>query len=157
MANRLFDPIAFMNETLPENATRRDPRPAGETIGQVVALDWKSGEVKKLGSPNYGKPWYRLDAKIEVTDPEYLAQRENGTGDKELFTYGIMYDGDETGRPKVGPNVNISLGRFRDACSANGKPFSACVGAMLRIQVIQKPHPTEADVVLDEVSNVTRA
>jgi len=156
MSQRLFDPVAFMNENAPENATRRDPRPIGETIGQVTALDWKTGVVKKDG-PNKGNDWYRLDAKVEVTDPQYLALRENGTGDKEIFTYGIMYDGDETGRPKIGPNTNIAIGRFRDACNANGKPYASCIGAFVRIMVNQKPHPTQPDVVLDEVTAVTRA
>lgn len=156
MSNRLFDPTAFLNENVEAGATRRDPRPAGETIGQVMALDFKTGDVKKQGSPNFGKPWYRMDVKIEVTDPEYLAQCA-GNPTKETFTYGIMYDGDEVGRPKVGPNMNIQLHRFRDACGANGKPLNACVGAMLRLAIVQKPHPTEPDVVLDEIYSVTKA
>lgn len=156
MAERLFDPVSFMNENMEANATRRNPRPVGEALGQVTALDWKHGTVKKPGD-NFGKPWYRLDVKIEVTDPNYLAQRETQNSDKELFTYGIMYDGDDTGRPKIGPNVNIALGRFREACNANGKPYASCVGAMLRIMVSQKPHPTEEGVVLDEISAVTKA
>lgn len=153
----LFDPIAFMNENAPENATRRDPRPIGEAIGQVTDLKFKNGIVKKRDSENYGKPWYRMDFYIEVTDPDYLALRENPAGDKEVFVYGIMYEGDENGRPKTGPNVNVQLGRMREACNANGKPFGACIGAPVRIMVGQKPHPTEPDVVLDEVTGVTKA
>lgn len=153
----LFDPVAFLNENAPANATRRDPRPIGEALGQVTEMTVKTGTVKKIGSENYGKPWYRMDFKIEVTDPEYLALRESGTGDKEIFTYGIMYDADDTGRPKIGPNVNVALGRFRDACNANGKPYAACIGAPVRIMVGQKPHPTEEGVVLDEITGVTRA
>lgn len=156
--SRLFDPTPFLNENAPEGRTRKDPRPVGETIGQVTAIDWKSGEVKKADSPNFGKPWYRMDVKLEVTDPAYLAQR---TGDdlppKEVFTYGIMYDGDERGFPKVGPNTNLQVHRFRDACNANGKPYAACIGAHLRMAIIQKPHPTQQDVVLDEVYSVTKA
>lgn len=155
MSRNLFDPIAFMNESAPANATRRDPRPVGEALGQVMDIAWKSGTIGK--GDRRGEPWYRADVKIEVTDPEYLALRENQTGDKEIFTYGIMYDADDSGRPKVGPNVNVNLGRFRDACNANGKPYGACIGAPLRIRVTQKPHPTEPDIVLDEVTGVTRA
>ncbi len=155
--SRLFDPIAFMNESTPQNATRRDPRPQGEAIGQITDLKWEDGIVKKQDSRNFGQPWYRMTAVIEVTDPEYLATRPNGTGDKEIFNYGIMYDGDETGRPKVGPNININLGKFRDACGANGKPYSACIGQFVRIMVINKPHPTDPEAVLDEVKGVTKA
>jgi hypothetical protein len=153
----LFDPVAFLNENAPANATRRDPRPIGEALGQVTKLDIRDGTVKKRDSERFGQPWYRMDFTIEVTDPEYLALRENPTGDKETFIYGIMYDADDAGRPKVGPNVNIALGRFRDACNANGKPYAACIGAPVRIMVTQKPHPTETDVVRDEVTGVTRA
>lgn len=152
----LFDPIAFMNEQAPANATRRDPRPIGEALGQVMEIGFAKGTVKKQG-PNYGKPWYRMDFKIEVTDPEYLALRENPTGDKETFTYGIMYEADDTGRPKVGPNTNVQLGRFRDACGANGKPYAACIGAPVRIMVGQKPHPNDPEITLDEVTGVTKA
>lgn len=151
----LFDPIAFMNENAPANATRRDPRPIGEALGQVMDLQWKRGIIGK--GDRRGEPWYRMDAKIEVTDPEYLALRDNPTGDKETFTYGIMYDADDTGRPKIGPNVNVNLGRFRDACGANGKPYSACIGAPVRIMVGQKPHPNDPEITLDEVTGVTRA
>lgn len=153
--SRLFDPVAFMNENAPENATRRDPRPAGEAVAQVIGLDWKSGEIKK--GDRAGQPWYRCDVKLEVTDPDYLSQRPNGGAPKEVFTYGMMYDGDETGRPKVGPNVNVNLGRFRDACDSNGKPWGNCIGKFVRISVTHKPHPTESGVVLDEVNAVTKA
>jgi len=151
----LFDPIAFMNENAPANATRRDPRPIGEALGQVTDMKVKNGIIGK--GDRRGEPWYRFDFTIEVSDPDYLALRSNPTGDSEKFTYGIMYDADETGRPKVGPNVNVALGRFRDACNANGKPYAACIGAPVRITVGQKPHPTEPDVVLDEITGVTRA
>jgi hypothetical protein len=156
----LFDPIAFMNENAPANATRRDPRPIGEALGQVTDLKWQHGIIGK--GDRRGQPWYRCDVKIEVSDPEYLALRQNAGGDKELFTYGIMYDADDTGRPKVGPNVNVKLGQFREACNANGKPYTACIGMPLKIMVGQKPHPTEVDadgnaIILDEVTGVTRA
>ena len=159
--SRLFDPVAFMNETAPENATRRDPRPAGEALGQVMKIDYKTGTIKK--GDRTGEAWHRFDVQIEVTDPEYLATREHGTGPKEVFTYGLMYDAEPSGAPKVGPNVNVNLGRFREACDANGKPWNACIGKFLRIQVIQKPHPdglTNSDgspVILDEVKAVTKA
>ena len=69
--SRLFDPTAFMNESTPENATRRDPRPQGEAIGQVTGLEFKTGVISR--GDRAGQDWYRLDAKIEVDDPAYLA------------------------------------------------------------------------------------
>jgi hypothetical protein len=156
----LFDPVAFMNENAPANATKRDPRPIGEALGQVLDIKMEHGIIKN--GERRGQPWYRMDAKIEVTDPEYLALRQNPTGEKEVFFYGMMYDADDTGRPKVGPNVNVKLGIFREACGANGKPWGACIGMPIRINVGQKPHPTEVDaegnpIILDEVLGVTKA
>src|SRR5262245_38948553 len=113
----LFDPIAFLNEEAPANATRKDPRPIGEALGQVTKMTPKQGIIKQ--GERRGETWYRFDWTIEVTDPEYLKLRDNPVGDKETFVYGIMYDADPlTGKPKVGPNVNVNLGRFRDACQA---------------------------------------
>lgn len=161
MSRPLFEPTAFLNENLAANATRRDPRPAGEAIGQVTAVAYKEGTIKD--GARAGETWRRFDFTIDVHDPAYLATRQNPSGLKETFTYGIMYDADETGRPKVGPNVNVNLGRFREACDANNKPLNACIGAMVRVQIIQKPHPrgeTNPDgspVILDEVKAVTRA
>lgn len=153
---RLFDPVSFMNETVPANATKRIPRPVGEPVGIVTALDWKSGQVKKPG-PSLGSDWFRLDVKLEVTDPEYIAQCVGNQSGKELFTYGIMYDAQDDGRPKIGENVNVALGKFRDACNANGKPYAMCIGQPLKLQVIQKPHPTNPnDPPLDEVYSVSR-
>lgn len=147
----------MLSENLEASATRREARPIGEALGQVTDMKVAQGTVQKADSPRRGQPWFRLDWTIEVTDPEYLALRTAGTSDKEIFTYGIMYDADDSGRPKVGPNTNISLGRFRDACNANGKPLQACIGAPVRIMVNQKPHPKEEGVVLDEITAVTRA
>lgn len=156
MAKSLFDPVAFMNEPAAENATRYEPRPPGEGIGQVMELKWDSG-VAGPNAKNPGAPWYRMTAVIKTEDPEYLALRPNGGGASETFFYGIMYDADDTGRPKVGPNTNVALGRFRDACNANGKPYSAIPGSYVRFAVTQKPHHKNPGEVVDEVTSVTRA
>jgi hypothetical protein len=162
MADRLFDPVAYMNESVPKMSTRRLPRPTGQPLAQVTEFDWKSGTVGP-GKTRSGQPWYRLDVKLQVsnaTDPEYLSQIP-GSPEKETFTWGIMYDGDEAGRPVVRQGTNIRLGQLRAMCDANGKPWSACIGAMLRLNIGHKFHPTEVDedgqpIILDEVTGATR-
>jgi hypothetical protein len=156
--DRLFDPSAFLNDAVPANATRRDPLPIGEGIAQVVDLSFESGTVQKQSSKNYGLPWYRMDAKIQIDDPSYLRDIVGNDGNTPVFsTVRIMYDGLETGAPKSGPNVNVQLGRFREACGVNGKSLNALIGQRFRFVMSHKPHPSEPDVVLDEITGYTKA
>lgn len=151
--SRLFDPVNLLNAEIEANATRRDPLPMGEVVAYITEIGFSDGTVKKSG-PNFGKPWNRLDCKLEITDPEYLAQIP-GNPDKAVTNLGIMLDM-ENGAIKSGPNVNVRLGRLREATGTNGKPLSMMVGQPLRIQIMHKPHPTEEGVVLDEISNYTK-
>jgi hypothetical protein len=145
----LFDPAALLDQTLESNATRRDPLPVGEAVAQITGLDLKSGTSQK------GNDWTRLDVKLEITDPEYLAQIP-GQPEKAFANLGIMLDM-QNGSIATGPNRNIRLGRLREACGTNGKPLSAMVGNFLRISITHKPHPTDPEIVLDEVSAYTKA
>ena len=100
------------------------------------------------------QPWTRLDLKLEITDPEYVSQVP-GAPEKVITNLGIMIDMNN-GQIATGPNKNVRLGRLRDACGVNGKPLSALNGQFLRITIGQKPHPTEPDVILDEVTGYTK-
>ena len=150
--SRLFNPDDMLNQELGAGATRRDPLPAGEVIAQITELKFTDGTVKKQG-PNFGKPWSRLDAKLEITDSEYLSQIPDAP-EKALTNLGIMLDM-EDGRIQMGPNKNIRLNRLREACGVNGKPLGALMGQYVRVSIIHKPHPTEEGVVLDEISGYT--
>jgi len=153
--SRLFDPVEaqnLMDQALEENATRRDPLPIGETIAQIMEMKFNSGVSRKPGKPE--TPWTRLDCKLEITDPEYLAMVPNAP-EKVITNLGIMLDMNN-GQIATGPNKNIRLGRLRDAAGVNGKPLSALNGNFIRITIGQKPHPTEPDVVLDEVTGYTK-
>ncbi len=153
--SRLFNPNDLLSQNLAEGSTRRDPLPAGEVLAQISELKFSDGTVKKQGSPNFGMPWSRLDCKLEITDPEYLAQVPGGL-DKATTTLGIMLDMDN-GQIQMGPNKNIRLNRLREAAGVNGQPLGALMGQFIRISIIHKPHPTESDVVMDEVSAFTKA
>lgn len=151
--SRLFDPTALMNENLEANATRRDPLPIGETVAQISEISFSNG-TSGPNSKNPGKPWTRLDLKLEITDPEYLSQ-VSGQPEKVVTNLGIMLEMDN-GQIAVGPNKNVRLGRLREAAGVNGKPLSMLAGQFLRIQIGQKPHPTDPEVVLDEVTGYTK-
>lgn len=150
--SRLFDPVQaqdLMNAQLEANATRRDPLPTGETPAQIMEVGFSSGISQKTQNP-----WTRMDIKLEITDPEYLAQVPN-TPDKVVTNLGIMIDMNN-GQIATGPNKNVRLGKFRDAAGCNGKPLSSLPGNYVRIAIAHKPHPTEPDVVLDEIVGYTR-
>lgn len=144
MATRLFDPVAFLNADLEANATKRDPLPEGTVLGQVTKLAKKGGEGKD------GNPWNRLDVSLEITDPNYLANAV-GQPEKTVTTLGIMLDmnGDQIA---TGPNKNVRLGKFRDACGVNGKPLAALIGQMVEITIVQKPHHEDPEVTVDEIA-----
>ena len=150
--SKLFDPVEaqnLMDQALEENATRRDPLPQGETTAQIMELKFSGGVSAKTGNP-----WNRMDVQLEISDPEYLAQIP-GSPEKAMTTLGIMLDMNN-GQIATGPNKNIRLGRLRAAAGVNGKPLSALQGQFIRITIGHKPHPTEPDVVLDEVTGYTQ-
>jgi len=148
MSKRLFDPVAFMNEQLPENATATIPLPEGEVLAQVTKIDLKTGEKD-------GKEWARLDALLEITDPDYLGDYPKKDG-KVTRTFGIMLEL-ENGSIATGPNRNVRLGKFREACGVNGKPLSALVGQMVMVAIKQKPGYNNPSTTVDEIVGFSAA
>lgn len=152
--SKLFDANALMNENIAANATKREPLPVGETVAQIMETKISEG-VSGPNSKNPGTPWARLDCKLEITDPEYLAQIP-GSPDKAITFLGVVLDL-QNGSVAVGPNKNIRLGRLREAAGCNGKPLSALMGNFLRISIIHKPHPTDPEGgVMDEIASYTK-
>ena len=157
---RLFDPAAIMSQNVEANATRREPLPAAEVVAQIIAIDIADGVSNKPGKP--ATPWARLDAKLEITDPDYLAQIPNSP-EKAVTQLGIMLDMNGSDIA-TGPNKNIRLGRLREATGTNGKPLDQMVGQYIRLQITHKPHYKSDGnpdgeffgVVVDEVSSFTR-
>lgn len=156
MATRLFDPVQaqdLLNASLEANATRRDPLPAGETVAQIMEVGFSSGESGP-NSKRPGTPWTRLDLKLEITDPEYLAEYSTDA-DKVVTNLGIMLDMNN-GQIAVGPNKNVRLGRLREAAGCNGRPLSDLAGNYIRIMVAHKPHPSDPDTILDDITGYTK-
>lgn len=155
--SKLFDPqenAALLDAELEENATRSVPLPPAPdgVIAQIMELAFKDG-IAGEKAKNPGKPWKRLDAKLEIRDTEYLAGYLDGTVEKVSRTVGIMLEMTDDGKIATGPNKNVNLGRFRAAADCNGKPLSALPGNFIKVIIINKPHPTDGEVVLDEITN----
>lgn len=145
----LFDPASLLNSDLGENSTRREPLPVGEPIAQITAINLKSGESAK------GK-WNRLDISLEIADRDYMAGYVDGTQEKALTNFGIMLDMTDQGAIAVGPNKNVRLGRFREACNVNGKPLSALVGQYVRVSIQHKPAYNDPSQIADEITGFSK-
>jgi hypothetical protein len=151
----LFDASSLLNENLAANATKREPLPIGETIAQIMHIEVKDGKAGP-NAKNPGAPWFRLDNRLEITDPAYLSQIP-GSPDKATLFHGIMLDVTD-GAIASGPNKNVNLGKWRDAAGVNGKPLNQLIGQFVRIQIGHSPIPNEPEGgVRHEVVGFTKA
>jgi len=148
MAKRLFDPVAFLNEQLEENATKTVPLPEGEPLAQIVKLDFASGEKD-------GKEWNRLDIRLEITDADYLQDYPCVDG-KVSRTLGIMMEMNGN-QIAMGANKNVRLGKLREAAGVNGKPLGMLIGQMIRISIKQKPGFKDPSETVDDIVSFAAA
>jgi hypothetical protein len=151
---KLFDPISLMNSEVPKMETRREPLPIGETVATIAEMKFSDGISRKPGKPD--TPWHRLDVKLEIEDPDYVAQVPGAQNGKVITFLGIMLDV-VNGELAFGPNKNIRLGRLREATDTNGQPLAMMQGRSLKIAISQKPHPTDPSLGnIDEVTSFTK-
>lgn len=150
---RLFDPVDLMNQNVEANAVKRTPLPVGETTAQIIKMDIKDGKAGPA-TKTPGAPWARLDLQLEITDPEYLKGVGDGTRDKASIFHGIMLEMKD-GKIATGPDVNVKLGKLREACGVNGQPLAALNGQFVRIQIGHKPHFEDPNDVQHEVTAIT--
>lgn len=153
MSQRLFDPVALMNQNTEANATKRTPLPTGETTAQIVKMDIAEG-TSGPKSKHPGTPWARLDLQMEITDPEYLKQVGDGTRDKAIIFHGIMLDMKD-GAIATGADRNVVLGRLREAAGVNGQPLNALMGQWVRLQIGHKPHFENPQDIQHEITAIT--
>lgn len=149
----IFNPADLLNQNVEANATKRDPLPIGETTAQILEMAFDEG-VSGPQTKNPGKPWYRLNCKLEITDPEYLNMIP-GTPEKVTTYLGIMLD-IENGQIATGPNKNIRLGKLRDAAGVNGKPLNMLAGNYIRIAIGHKPDSRDPETIRDEIVSYTK-
>src|SRR6478752_295410 len=109
MADRLFDPNDLMSQEVEANATKREPLPVGEVNAQITEIKFESG-MSKAKPGKESRPWCRMDATCEITDPDYLKGVGDGTREKAVVFVGIMVDMKD-GRVAVGADRNVELGR----------------------------------------------
>ncbi len=143
----IFDPNDFLNSALTESvATKRELLPVGTVPAQIMKIEAKSGEKD-------GKKWVRLDAQLEITDPQYLQP----TGqEKAVKTYGIMLDVDDNGMIQRGKGKNVMLGKFLEAakCNQPGKRPSDAVGNWILIQIVHEPDRQDSSITRDNIKSV---
>ena len=145
----LFDPTSFLNSPMADaNATRRDPLPAGETFGTITKLDMAHGTSDR-------GPWRKLNISIEIGDPAYLTRADR---QKAVVTYGLMLDLTDTGTISMGPNVNVRLGKLREATGVNqpGKALTEMVGRPIKVIIGHRPDANDPSVMYDEVKAVAK-
>ncbi len=141
--SKLFDTQALLMEEMEANATRRDPLPPGEVIARISKLAFSEGKIKD--GDRKGETWNRLDVTLEIEDRDYLQRYSDGTMEKATTVHGIMFDKNAAGKIATGPNVNVRLGKFREAAGVNGKPLQMLVGQFVRIVVEQEKDPNDPD------------
>lgn len=148
----IFDTDAFFDAQFDaSNATKRDPLPPTDAVlAQVTKLD------KVSGISGEGKPWYKLNVQWTISDAEYLARAAR---EKATITQGIMLDMTEAGTIAMGPNMNVTLGRFREATGINqpGKSLNDAMGQYAKIKIGHRPDKNDASIVYDEVQGVVKA
>lgn len=156
--SKLFDSTSLLMDDLPSNATKRLPLPVGEVLAKIAKIGESSGVVKKEGDRK-GEPWYRLDFTLEIEDREYLATYGDGSHEKVNTIFGVMIEKTPDGkRIATGENVNVRLGRFREAAGTNGQPLGANIGRYIRIVVEQEQDPNgEPGEMRDKITSVAKA
>lgn len=151
----LFDASSFLSTPLAEaSATKRDPLPIGETYGQISKVDMVNG-VAGPQAENPGKPWFKLNVVFDLQDPEYLSRAKR---ERASITYGLMLDVTDAGTIALGPNVNIRLGKLREATGVNqpGRALMDMVGQVCRLSIGNRPDPKDPSIVYDDVVAVAK-
>ncbi len=119
----MFDPQAFMNETVEDTfEEKRTLVPAGEYMTTVEDV-----EAKTVGEAN--RPILSIRLRIvNSEDPE---------ANERLLFHTLWLDITDSGALDTGPNKNIGLGQFLSALGLNGKPWSpgALIGQVVLTQV----------------------
>lgn len=148
----LFDPDSFMDQEVDgANSTVTIPIPASVYPGVITAVAAASGVAKK--GANEGKEWVRLDVTYELEDQDLLAVIKR---DKAVVRQGIMLDVNELGQIDTAEGKNVQLGKLRKATGLNEGAFRPrdLVGHRVLVSVTQRPHPDDAETILNDVKGV---
>lgn len=152
-----FDVNAFLNESIDgELDTKIIPIPEGVYDAQIGTGD-KDVDVARGISPKTNRPWMRLDVRMNITDPNLIAQLQR---DQVTVRHSIMLDLNEAGKVDMRPQRNVNLGKLRDAVNQN-RPgpwsFLNLKGATLKVKIKQRKADDGSDNVYSDVVAVTKA
>ena len=148
-----FDPSAFLDATITEPSTKRNPLPAGMDfigiIGEVKARTWQ-------GKTDPTKSGIVMDVPVEIDLTAY-PDVQIGTP-KLTLTDGIMLDLTESGGIDNSPGKNGKLRRYREALNMN-KPgdafsFRAMQGRTIKVKISHRTHEGE---IFDQIDSVAKA
>lgn len=147
-----FDPEAFLDTTVDAPMeTKRTPIPEGDQyIGTIKDLKLRTAKDRVIADIT----WSVLNVPEEVK--ARLGFQTDPTSRQSIF---LDFDGN--GRLATGPNMNVQLGRLREALGQN-QPGMAWKMLMLKgagpaqLKVSNRPDPRDASIIYDEVASVTR-
>jgi hypothetical protein len=148
-----FDPASFLDATITEPTTKRNPLPAGMDfvgiIGEPKSRTWQ-------GKKDPTQSGIVVDVPIEIDMSAYPNVKIGAT--RFILTDGIMLDTTEDGAIDNSPGKNGKLRRYREALGMNqaGVPFSfrAIQGRQIRVKI--KHEVYEGDIY-DKVDSVAKA
>lgn len=148
-----FDPASFLDATISEPTTRRNPLPAGRdfagVIGEPQSRTWQ-------GKADPTKSGVVVDVPIEIDMAAYPDVKIGAT--KVVLKDGIMLDLTADGAIDNSPGKNGKLRRYREALGMNapGTPFSfrAIQGRQIKVKI---KHRTYEGDIFDEVDSVAKA
>jgi len=119
-----FDPAAFESMTIDQaNETKTTPVPEGDYRGIVESVKIDTVAISKGERAGKTVPVLKIIYELE-DDTGKLKELLNR--DKVTVRQDIWLDVTDSGALAFGPNLNVGLGRLRDACGLNnpGKAFS---------------------------------
>lgn len=150
-----FDPSTFLDATITEASTKRNPIPAGSdvtaTVGEPKARTWQ-------GRQDPTKSGVAMDVPLEIDLSAYPELAKTVGVPKVTLTDSIMLDLTENGGIDISPGKNGKLRRYREALGMNnpGEPFSfrAMQGRLIKVKIKHRPYEGE---IYDEVDSVAKA
>ena len=150
-----FDPSAFLDATITDANTKRNPIPAGSDVTAVIgtpkARTWQ-------GKADPTKTGVVVDVPLVVDLTPYPDLQKIVGIPQVTLTDGIMLDTTENGGIDNSPGKNGKLRRYREALGMNtpGQPFSfrAMEGRLIKVKIKHRNYEGE---LYDEVDSVAKA
>lgn len=151
-----FDPVAFENMTIDQsNETKTTPLPEGDYRGLVSGVKIKTVKLSKGERAGQEQPV--LEVVYDLEDPTGGKILEELNRDKIQVRQDIWLDVDN-GTLAFGPNLNVQLGRLRDAVGQNkaGKPWAFKMLEGAGPVMVHVTHRTVNEDVYSQVSKISK-